>query len=246
MTALAAAAPAPQAPRLIIQPATHARSHPHLISRHPHTEMLSARLAPPRLSLCPSSRTGGSSTRACVPSSCRNARRDHRVRQWRHAAPVERLIEQSLGKDERQTLFLGIGAPAAQATAGSRGRQQRLTFTNVPFEEHKIKRGVQRAPERRRSGTHGDVFRSSSFGCGHPSAQDVRRGTTTGTGPELDQPVPVPVPVWSPVPNSRVVKFCTVVRCCGLGCAMWTPARAPFCACAAREPPINTRGDTLS
>ena len=56
--------------------------------------------------------------------------------------PVERLIEQSLGKDERQSLFLSPGAHPLPKPRPSRAADDaELTFTNVPFEEHKIKRG---------------------------------------------------------------------------------------------------------
>ena len=56
--------------------------------------------------------------------------------------PVERLIEQSLGKDERQSLFLSPGAAPLPRPRPSRADDDReLTFTNVPFEEHKVKRG---------------------------------------------------------------------------------------------------------
>ena len=55
---------------------------------------------------------------------------------------VERLIEQSLGKDERQTLFLSKGAAQLPRPRPTREDDDKdLTFTNVPFEEHKIKRG---------------------------------------------------------------------------------------------------------
>jgi len=55
---------------------------------------------------------------------------------------VERLIEQSLGKDERQSLFLSESAAVLPRPRPSREEDEReLTFTNVPFEEHKIKRG---------------------------------------------------------------------------------------------------------
>ena len=55
---------------------------------------------------------------------------------------VERLIEQSLGKDERQTLFLPEAAPPLPRPRRTREQDDaELTFTNVPFEEHKIKRG---------------------------------------------------------------------------------------------------------
>lgn len=56
--------------------------------------------------------------------------------------PVERLIEQSLGKDERQTLFLSESAhPLPKPRPAREDDNKELTFTNVPFEEHKIKRG---------------------------------------------------------------------------------------------------------
>uniref|UniRef100_A0A7S4FA41 Methyltransferase domain-containing protein n=1 Tax=Chrysotila carterae TaxID=13221 RepID=A0A7S4FA41_CHRCT len=53
---------------------------------------------------------------------------------------VVRLIDQSMGVDERQSLFL---ADAAAQTVGSEpaDTHRKLTFPNVPFEEHKIKRG---------------------------------------------------------------------------------------------------------
>ena len=55
---------------------------------------------------------------------------------------VERLIEQSLGKDERQTLFLSQAAtPLPRPRPTREDDDKDLTFTNVPFEEHKIKRG---------------------------------------------------------------------------------------------------------
>jgi len=58
---------------------------------------------------------------------------------------VERLIEQSLGKDERQTLFLSERAyPLPKARSTREEDDKELTFTNVPFEEHKIKRGGAR------------------------------------------------------------------------------------------------------
>ena len=56
--------------------------------------------------------------------------------------PVERLIEQSLGKDERQTLFLSAAAAPLPKPRRTRDEDEKaLTFANVPFEEHKIKRG---------------------------------------------------------------------------------------------------------
>ena len=55
---------------------------------------------------------------------------------------VERLIEQSLGKDERQSLFLSSSAyPLPRSRPTREEDDQELTFTNVPFEEHKVKRG---------------------------------------------------------------------------------------------------------
>ena len=55
--------------------------------------------------------------------------------------PVERLIDQSLGRDERQSLFLSADAAALITPAPPRAADADLTFANVPFEEHKIKRG---------------------------------------------------------------------------------------------------------
>ena len=55
---------------------------------------------------------------------------------------VERLIEQGLGKDERQSLFLSeAAAPLPKPRPTREADDRELTFTNVPFEEHKIKRG---------------------------------------------------------------------------------------------------------
>lgn len=53
---------------------------------------------------------------------------------------VERLIDQSMGKDERQSLFLServcpLPGPTTAPAA------EEMTFPNVPFEEHKAKRG---------------------------------------------------------------------------------------------------------
>ena len=55
---------------------------------------------------------------------------------------VERLIEQSLGKDERQSLLLSDGAaPLPRPRPSREDDAKELTFPNVPFEEHKLKRG---------------------------------------------------------------------------------------------------------
>ena len=54
---------------------------------------------------------------------------------------VERLIEQSLGKDERQSIFLSEGATLPTPRPSRADDDKELTFTNVPFEEHKLKRG---------------------------------------------------------------------------------------------------------
>lgn len=54
---------------------------------------------------------------------------------------VERLIEQSLGKDERQSVFLAPEATLPKPRPSREADAKELTFTNVPFEEHKIKRG---------------------------------------------------------------------------------------------------------
>ena len=55
---------------------------------------------------------------------------------------VERLIDQSLGKDERQTLFLSDAAtPLPRPRPSREADAEELTFSNVPFEEHKVKRG---------------------------------------------------------------------------------------------------------
>ena len=55
---------------------------------------------------------------------------------------VERLIEQSLGKDERQSLLLSDGAaPLPRPRPSREDDAAQLTFPNVPFEEHKLKRG---------------------------------------------------------------------------------------------------------
>ena len=55
------------------------------------------------------------------------------------------LISQDLGKDERQTLFLSEGAaPLPKPPTSREADEAELTFTNVPFEEHKIKRGGAR------------------------------------------------------------------------------------------------------
>ena len=47
----------------------------------------------------------------------------------------------SLGKDERQSLFLSAEAAALITPPPPREADAELTFTNVPFEEHKLKRG---------------------------------------------------------------------------------------------------------
>jgi len=55
---------------------------------------------------------------------------------------VERLIPQDLGKDERQSLFLSsAAAPLPRPPPPRTADKEYLTFENVPFEEHKIKRG---------------------------------------------------------------------------------------------------------
>ena len=55
---------------------------------------------------------------------------------------VERLIDQSLGKDERQCLYLSADAAPLPRPRGERDAENAAqTFANVPFEEHKIKRG---------------------------------------------------------------------------------------------------------
>ena len=55
--------------------------------------------------------------------------------------PVERLIEQSLGKDERQSVFLSPRVALPKPRPSREADAAELTFTNVPFEEHKLKRG---------------------------------------------------------------------------------------------------------
>lgn len=59
----------------------------------------------------------------------------------RRGVCVERLVDQSLGKDERQTLFLSAAATPLPRPPPPRAADAELTFPNVPFEEHKIKRG---------------------------------------------------------------------------------------------------------
>ena len=55
---------------------------------------------------------------------------------------VERLIDQSLGLDERQCLYLSADAAPLPKPRGTRDAELAAqTFANVPFEEHKIKRG---------------------------------------------------------------------------------------------------------
>ena len=55
---------------------------------------------------------------------------------------VERLIDQSLGLDERQCLYLSADAAPLEAGRGTpNAGAAAQTFANVPFEEHKIKRG---------------------------------------------------------------------------------------------------------
>ena len=54
---------------------------------------------------------------------------------------VVRLIDQSLGKDDRQSLLLSAEASPLPRPSPPRSSDAELTFTNVPFEEHKIKRG---------------------------------------------------------------------------------------------------------
>ena len=51
------------------------------------------------------------------------------------------LYEQSLGKDERQSVFLSADAALPTARPSRADDDKELTFTNVPFEEHKLKRG---------------------------------------------------------------------------------------------------------
>ena len=51
------------------------------------------------------------------------------------------LYEQSLGKDERQSVFLSADAALPTARPSRAADDKELTFTNVPFEEHKLKRG---------------------------------------------------------------------------------------------------------
>jgi len=46
-----------------------------------------------------------------------------------------------LGKDERQSLLLSAGAAPLPHAPPTRESEADLTFTNVPFEEHKLKRG---------------------------------------------------------------------------------------------------------
>ena len=54
---------------------------------------------------------------------------------------VERLVCQDMGKDERQSLFLSEAATPPPHPPPPRSADSELTFENVPFEEHKIKRG---------------------------------------------------------------------------------------------------------
>lgn len=55
--------------------------------------------------------------------------------------PVVRLICQDQGKDERQSLFLSAATAPLPKPPPPRSADEELTFANVPFEEHKIKRG---------------------------------------------------------------------------------------------------------
>jgi len=55
--------------------------------------------------------------------------------------PVERLICQDQGKDERQSLFLSAATAPLPKPPPPRSADDELTFANVPFEEHKVKRG---------------------------------------------------------------------------------------------------------
>mmetsp|Transcript_929 Transcript_929/g.3515 ORF Transcript_929/g.3515 Transcript_929/m.3515 type:complete len:305 (+) Transcript_929:399-1313(+) len=59
----------------------------------------------------------------------------------RRGVKVERLIDQSLGKDERQTVFLAPGSALPKPPPPREENGPCLTYPNVPFEEHKIRRG---------------------------------------------------------------------------------------------------------
>ena len=57
-----------------------------------------------------------------------------------HRLPL--LHPPSYDQDERQTIFLSDGASPLPKLRPSREEDDaELTFTNVPFEEHKLKRG---------------------------------------------------------------------------------------------------------
>lgn len=57
---------------------------------------------------------------------------------------VERLMCQDLGRDERQSVLLSAAAAPLPHPPPTRDSERDLTFPNVPFEEHKVKRGGAR------------------------------------------------------------------------------------------------------
>ena len=57
------------------------------------------------------------------------------------SGPGDRIICQDQGKDERQSLFLSAATAPLPKPPPPRSAEDELTFANVPFEEHKVKRG---------------------------------------------------------------------------------------------------------
>ena len=150
---------------------------------------------------------------------------------------VERLIEQSLGKDERQTLFL-----SESAHPPPKPRPLMRTTTR----SHLHQRALRGAQDRQGKGRRRladewycrDTFCSSSLWLRASFRPRCERGLHR-TGLNWTNCTVCSGPSVGRSRDSRVVKFCTVVRCCGLGCDV-DASTGSFCACAAREPPINT------